>query len=109
MLRLSSDIQAADPVEPAQGALHQEGGGQRAQGRQHQDGGGRRAEGGQHPKELHSQRTQGFQLCQSWITRPFHPVRQLFGETFVAGKDADDNLDILFIFQFEIAGKEAAD
>ena len=65
MLRLSPDLQAADPAEPAQGALHQEGGGQRAQGGQHQDGGGQRAQGGQHPKELHSQRTQGFQLCQS--------------------------------------------
>ena len=46
MLRLSSDVQAADPVEPSQGALRQDGGGQRGQGRHH-------------TKEFHSERTQG--------------------------------------------------
>ena len=35
VLRLSPDLQAADPVEPPQGALRQDGGGQRGQGRQH--------------------------------------------------------------------------
>ena len=35
VLRLSSDVQAADPVEPSQGALRQDGGGQRGQGRKH--------------------------------------------------------------------------
>ena len=57
VLRLSSDVQAADPVEPSQGALRQDGGGQRGQGRHH-------------TKEFHSERTQGSlwtilrQICQ---------------------------------------------
>ena len=35
VLRLSADVQAADSVEPSQGALRKDGGGQRGQGWQH--------------------------------------------------------------------------
>ena len=72
MLRLSSDIQAADPVEPAQGALCQDGGRKRDQGREL-------------AKEFHTQRTQG----EYWETGWMRDLLVEFDETFdVAGKEA---------------------
>ena len=76
MLRLSSDIQAADPVEPAQGALCQDGGRKRDQGREL-------------AKEFHAQRTQGDLLSRilgDWLDERLFVE---FSETFdVAGKEA---------------------